>query len=129
VNQCTDANGSNALPLAAGFRYYYQTAAGPGNDILDGNQQPLNNSVGPGPNYTSGWNGITTFPAGGGSVFLIEIDSPEVEISSQSVGSNTEHPYIQCVVSDTATPGTPCTILYVFTGLRYAYKDGRSFTT
>lgn len=127
VNQCTDASGSNPVAMANGFRYYYQTASGLGNDVLNGNAQALTNTVGPGPNWTAGAAGIVAFPASvTGLVYAIEMDSAEVEIIAQNVGSNTEHPYIQCVVTSTAA--TPCTILYVFTGLRYAYKGGQSFT-
>jgi len=128
VNQCTDASGSNPTAMANGFRYYYQKLGGAGYDILDGNAQALSNTVGPGPNWTSSNSGITSFPATvTGLVYIIEMDAAEMEIIAQSVGSNTEYPYFNVVVTSSAA--TPCTILYVFSGLRYAYKGGQTFTT
>jgi hypothetical protein len=128
VYQCTTAGGANATAMSSGFRYYYQLLGGAGNDILNGDAQALTNTVGPGPNWTSGNSGITSFPASVSNlVYIIEMDSAEVEIIAQSVGSNTEYPYIQVEVASTAA--TPLTILYVFTGLRYAYKGGQTFTT
>lgn len=129
VNQCTDANGDNAVAMANGFRYYYQTKSGAGNDVLDGNQQVLPNSVGPGPNWTSSNSGITSLPVPSGSnaaVVIIEMDSPEMEIDAQSVGSNTEHPYVQCVV--TGTQSNVLSIVYEFSMVRTPYKGGQSFT-
>ena len=116
--------------MANGFRYYYQTKGGAGNDVFDGNQQALSNTVGPGPNWTSAAAGITTLPvpsSGTAIAVVIEMDSAEVEIITQTVGASTEYPYIQTVVS--GAQANPLSVVYVFSGLRYAYKGGQTFTT
>jgi hypothetical protein len=128
VNQCTNAAGANATPLAS-FRYYYQTAGGAGNDIMNGAQQALANAPSLPPNWTTSTAGITAFPATmAGSVLAIEIDAAELETALVDVvGPITEYPYLQVVVGNGAV-ATFCCILAVLTGLRYAYNVGVSFT-
>lgn len=127
VNQCTNASGGSATPLAS-FRYAYQLLSGAGNDVLNGNAQALSNTVGPGPNWTTSTSGITSFPAStNGLVYIIEIDSAELEAIADAVGPQTEYPYIQVVVTN--ANAEYITILAVLTGLRYAEKGGYTMTT
>ena len=134
VNACTNSAGANATPIGVsgggsgqGFRYYYQLLSGAGNDILNGAAQKLANSVNP-PNYTSGTSGITAFPTTMTNlVYIIEIDSAEVEILADSVGPNTEYPYLQVVISNGSNAAYAC-VVAILSGLRYAYNIGTSQT-
>lgn len=128
VNQCTDALGSNPLPLAS-FRYYYQKLGGAGNDILNGNQQALANTPSQPPNYTTSTAGLTSFPTSVANlVYVIEIDAAELESASvEVVGTVTEHPYIQVQITDSGNATFAC-IIAILSGLRYAYNVGASAT-
>ncbi len=132
VNLCTDANGSNPTPLP-NFRYYYQTTAGAGHDIMDGNAQALANTPSKPPNFTSGTAGITH--ASGaiptdvtGLQFWIEIDSAETCLPADTVGGTTEYPYIQVVIADAGNATYAC-IVVILSGLRYAFNVGATQTT
>ena len=126
LNQCTSAAGANATALS--FRYYYQTTPGAGNDVLNGNQQPLPNTTGPGPNWATA-SGITAFPANvAGLQFWIELDSPELEaIADAAVGTQTEYPYLQLVVTN-GNSASLCCAVAICSGLRHAEKGGYTFT-
>lgn len=134
VNACTSAAGANATPIGVsggvagqGFRYYYQLLGGAGNDILNGAQQKLANSVNP-PNYTSGAAGIVAFPTSMTNlVWIIEIDSAEVEILADVVGTITEYPYLQVVIGNGSNAAI-CTVLAILSGLRYAFNIGATQT-
>ena len=136
INQCSSAAGANATALGS-FRYYYQTAAGAGNDILNGYQQCLSNSPNLPPNYTSGTAGITTVPAinaplpapnPGGGLIVIEIDAAELEAAADAVGPQTELPYLQVVIANGAYATYAC-VLAILSGQRYSYKVGVTATT
>lgn len=128
VKQCTDANGSNATALAS-FRYYYQSTAGAGYDTLDGYAQCLSNSPNLPPNYTTAVTGITSFPTSVADlIYVIEIDAAELEIIADTVGSSTEYPYLELVITSAAT-ATYATAIAVLSGLRYASKLNATATT
>ena len=128
VKQCTDASGSNATALAS-FRYYYQSTAGAGYDTLDGYAQCLSNSPNLPPNYTASAAGITSFPSSVANlVYVIEIDSAELEVIADAVGSSTEYPYLQLVITSSAT-ATYASAFAVLSGLRYASKLNATATT
>ena len=128
VNQCTDASGSNATPLAS-FRYYYQSTKGAGYDTLDGYGQCLSNSPNLPPNYTTAVTGITSFPSAVSNLlYVIEIDAAELEIIADAVGSSTEYPYIQVVIASSAT-ATYASAIAILSGLRYASKLNATCTT
>lgn len=125
LNQCTSAAGAN--PTAMAFKYYYQLLSGAGNDVLQGVQQILSNTIGYGPNYAT-TSGITTFPASvAGLQFWIEVDAAELEAIAGVVGPVTEYPYLQVVV--TQNSASYVCVVGMVTGLRHAELGGYSFTT
>jgi hypothetical protein len=128
VNFCTDVAGDNPVACAS-FRYYYQTTAGAGHDILDGYQQCLPNSPNLPPNYTATSAGITTFPINASNLlFVIEMDSVELEAAVAAVGTQTEHPYVQVVIGNGAYATYAC-VIAVLSGLRIASNVGQTVTT
>jgi hypothetical protein len=132
VSQCSNASGANASLLAS-FRYYYQTAGGAGNDILNGDEQSLANAPSVPPNWTTSTAGITS--ASGALptnvqnlVYVIEIDAAELETSTVDVvGAITELPYLQVAITNGAN-AIYASVMAVLTGLRYAQNVQVSFT-
>ena len=118
VNQCTAASGAGATALAS-FRYYYQLLGGAGNDVLNGAAQARANSNGNPPNFTSSVAGITQFPASVANlVYIIEIDSAELEAITNTVGTITEYPYLQVQITDSGNT-TYASAWAVLSGFRY----------
>lgn len=128
VNQCSNAAGAGATPLAS-FKYWYQLLGGAGNDILNGAGQALTNAPSQPPNWTTSTAGIISFPTSVANlVYVIEIDSSELETAAVDVvGTINELPYIQVVIADSGN-ATFATIQACLTGLRYAQNVQVSFT-
>ena len=129
VNQCTTAAGASATALPGGFRYYYSLLGGAGNDVLNGIGGAPANAPGKPPNYATS-SGITSFPASiSNLMYIIEIDSAELESSLVDVvGTIVEYPYLQVVIANGAY-ATYCAILVVVTGMRWAWAQSPSITT
>jgi hypothetical protein len=127
INQCTNAAGANPNALAS-FRYYYQTAGGPGNDILNGVQNPEGTSSTP-PNWTVSSSGITQFtPTLANTVIVIELEAAELETALvDQVGTITEYPYLQLVINNGAVV-TYCQADAILSGLRFSNNLLFSFT-
>ena len=125
LNRCTSVAGANPVALP-GFRYYYTTAPGAGNDILNGAGGPLAAYPAP-PNYVTVTEGLTVFPPSvAGLMYVIELDSADLQVPT-GVGPVTEYPYLQVSIADSGN-ATMCQILAVLTGERYGCNITASAT-
>src|SRR5579871_2566453 len=93
LNRCTSAAGANPIAQPS-FQYWYQTAGGAGNDILNGvagDPAPYSTP----PNVCTVSEGITQFPTSVAYlVYVLEVDSSEPQVPV-GVGPTTEYPYLQ----------------------------------
>ncbi len=123
VRQATTEGIAASSPIS--FRFYVQTTAAAGHDTL----------AGP---YYADTTGITStlpttapFPATTGAtglVWVIEIDSAELEAVAATVGTITEYPYVYVVIADTGNTSI-VSVTGILSGLRYAYKGSPTVTT
>lgn len=112
LNQCTDVSGANATPL--GFRWYNQPGSA-GNDVMSG----------------LSWatpSGIVSFPTSiANYVYVLELDSAELEAIANVVGPVTEYPYLQVVIADSGN-ATIASVVAILSAIRYEHKANASVT-
>lgn len=104
LNACTNVSGSGATAIP--FRWYQQSTAGAGNDVLD---------TGPTVATTAGF----TPPNTPNVVYAIELDSAELEYLGD--GDAADYPYLQLVVAD-GSNADYVSVVAILSGLRFSYR-------